>query len=48
MSNKNDDFKPQPTYLETCNSNGSWVNVTLTKTDSDGNVTQVSSIVSKK
>lgn len=48
MSNKNDDFKPLPTYQETSNSNGSWVQVTLTRTDSDGTKTQVSSIVSKK
>jgi hypothetical protein len=48
MSNKNDDFKPLPTYQETSNSNRSWLQVTLTKTDSDGNVTQTSTIVSKK
>lgn len=48
MKAKNDDFAPLPTYKETTTANSHWVNVTLTKTDSEGNVTQVSTIVSKK
>jgi hypothetical protein len=45
---KQQDFAPLPTYQETSTSNGSWVNVTITKTESDGSKTQVSNIVSKK
>jgi hypothetical protein len=48
MSAKTDDFQPLPTYKETSISNSNWVNVTLTKTESDGTTTQVSNIVSKK
>lgn len=48
MTAKNDDFKPLPTYQETSVSNSNWVNVTITKTDGDGNVTQTANIVSKK
>jgi hypothetical protein len=48
MSNSSVDFAPLPTYQETRNSNAAWVQVTLTKTDGDGNVTQTSTIVSKK
>jgi hypothetical protein len=48
MSKKNDDFAPLPQYTETSTSNGSWVNVTVTKTESDGSTTQVSNIVAKK
>jgi hypothetical protein len=48
MSAKTDDFQPLPQYEETSTSNQSWVNVTVTKTDSDGNVSQTSTIVSKK
>lgn len=47
MSNKNDDFAPLPTYKESTKSNDSWVNVTLTRTNSDGSTTQTSTIVSK-
>ena len=45
---KQKDFEPLPTYQETSTSNGSWFNVTLTKTEPDGSKTQVSNIVSKK
>jgi hypothetical protein len=48
MSAKDDFFKPLPTYKETSTSNSSWINVTVTKTQSDGSTTQVSTIVSKK
>jgi hypothetical protein len=48
MGAKDDFFKPQPTYTESTTANKSWINVTVVKTDGDGNVTQVSSIVSKK
>jgi len=42
------DFAPLPQYTESSTSNHSWVNVTVTKTDGDGNVSQTSTIVSKK
>ena len=45
---KQQDFAPLPTYQETSTSNQSWVNVTVTKTDGDGNVSQTSTIMSKK
>lgn len=48
MTTRNDDFAPLPQYTETSTSNQSWVNVTLTKTESDGTTTQVSAIVPKK
>ena len=48
MGNPSQDFAPLPTYKETSTSNSNWVNVTLTKTDGDGNVSQTSTIVSKK
>lgn len=48
MTAQDDDFKSLPTYTEASTSNGSWVNVTVTKTESDGTKTQVSNIVSKK
>jgi hypothetical protein len=35
------DFAPIPNYKQSSVSNASWVNVTLTKTDSDGSTTQV-------
>jgi hypothetical protein len=47
MSNQQD-FAPLPTYQETRNSNAAWVQVTLTKVESDGTRTQKSIIVSKK
>ena len=48
MNNPSQDFTPLPIYQETSTSNGSWVNVTLTKTEPDGSKTQTSTIVSKK
>ena len=42
------DFAPLPTYQETRNSNAAWVQITLTKVESDGTRTQTSIIVSKK
>jgi hypothetical protein len=48
MSAKTDDFQLLPQYKETSISNSNWVNVTLTKVESDGTKTQVSAIVSKK
>jgi hypothetical protein len=48
MSNPSQDFALLPIYQETSTSNQSWVNVTVTKTDLDGNVSQTSTIVSKK
>jgi hypothetical protein len=48
MNNPSQDFAPLPIYQETSTSNGSWVNVTLTKTEPDGSKTQTSTIVSKK
>jgi hypothetical protein len=42
------DFQPLPSYTQTTTKNDFWVNVTLTKTDSDGTVTQTSSIISKR
>ena len=48
MKANNDDFAPLPTYKETTVSNGSYVNVTLTKTYPDGSTSQVINIVPKK
>ncbi len=45
---QNQDFQPLPQYTQTRNSNETWVNVTTTKTEADGTITQTSSIVSKK
>ena len=45
---KQQDFAPLPTYQETRNSNAAWVQVTLTKIESDGTRTQTSIIASKK
>ena len=41
------DFQPLPQYSQTTTQNDSWVNVTLTKTDSDGSTTQVFFIAKK-
>ena len=46
MSNQQD-FAPLPTYNETRNSNGAWVQVTLTKTEPDGTRTQTIAIATK-
>jgi len=48
MSNPSQDFAPLPTYKETTIANQSYVNLTITKTESDGTKTQTSIIVSKK
>ena len=47
QSQPNQDFQPLPTYQQTTTQNESWVNVTLTKTDSDGSTTQVFFIAKK-
>jgi hypothetical protein len=41
------DFTPIPNYIQSSVSNASWVNVTLTKTDSNGSKTQVFFIAKK-
>jgi hypothetical protein len=41
------DFAPIPSYSQTKVSNDSWVNVTLTKVDSDGSKTQVLILAAK-
>ncbi len=41
MQIKDPDFAPISSYTQSSVSNASWVNVTLTKTDSDGSKTQV-------
>lgn len=43
----NQDFQPLPEYTQSSKSNETWVNITLTKTDSDGSRTQVSFIAKK-
>lgn len=48
MSTTSDkDFAPLPTYIQTTTQNQSWVNVTLTKTESDGSTTQTFFIAKK-
>ncbi|HEY9603007.1 MAG TPA: hypothetical protein V6C85_15435 [Allocoleopsis sp.] len=44
----NQDFQPLSTYTESSASNNTWVAVTLTKQDAEGNVTQVQTIVPKR
>lgn len=41
------DFAPLPQYVQTTVKNDSWVNVTLTRTSSDGSTTQTSTIIAK-
>jgi hypothetical protein len=43
-----EDFLPLPEYTQTRTSNDYWVNVTTTRTDSDGSTTQSLQIISKK
>lgn len=43
-----EDFQPLPEYTQTRTSNEHWVNVTTTRTDSDGTVSQSIQIISKK
>ncbi|HEY9607658.1 MAG TPA: hypothetical protein V6C85_39095 [Allocoleopsis sp.] len=46
-SSQEKDFAPLPAYTGTKTSNASWVNVTVTKTEANGTVTQVLVIVPK-
>lgn len=48
MSKTTEDFRPEPTYSQTKTANEAWINVTTTKTEADGTVTQVSAIIPKK
>ncbi len=41
------DFQPLPSYTQTKVTNDSWVNITLTKIDSDGSKSQVLIIAAK-
>lgn len=41
------DFEPTPTYKQSKRSNKAWTSVVTTKTDPNGTVTQVSTIVPK-
>jgi hypothetical protein len=45
---KSNDFPPLPTYSQSKTANEAWVNVTTTRTDSDGTVTQTSAFISKR
>jgi hypothetical protein len=42
------DFQPLPQFTQTTTSNDHWVNVTTTRTDSDGTVSQSIQIISKR
>jgi hypothetical protein len=42
---QNQDFQPLTQYDQSLVKNESWVNVTVTKTDSDGSKSQVSTIL---
>ena len=42
------DFQPLPEYTQSTTSNDHWVNVTTTRTDSDGSTTQSFQIISKR
>jgi hypothetical protein len=42
------DFQPLPEYTQTTTSNDHWVNVTTTRTDPDGSVSQSLQIISKR
>jgi hypothetical protein len=44
----NQDFQPLPEYSQTRISNSSYTNVTTTRTDPNGTVTQSLQIISKK
>lgn len=48
QAQQNQDFQPLPTYTQSTTKNESWVNVTTTKTEADGTVTQSLQIISKK
>ena len=43
-----EDFQPLPQFTQSTTSNDHWVNVTTTRTDSDGTVSQSIQIISKK
>ncbi len=47
MSDLTQDFAPLAQYTQTTTKNASWVNVTVTRTNTDGSVTQTSTIVPK-
>jgi hypothetical protein len=47
QATQSQDFQPLPTYKETTTQNASWVNVTLTRTDSDGSISQTFFIAKK-
>jgi hypothetical protein len=42
------DFQPLPTYTQSTTSNDHWMNVTTTRTDPDGSVSQSFQIISKR
>jgi len=44
---QNQDFAPLPQYDQKLTKNESWINLTLTRSDSDGNKSQVLIIVPK-
>jgi hypothetical protein len=43
-----EDFQPLPQYTQSTTSNDYWLNVTTTRTDSDGSTTQSLQIISKR
>jgi hypothetical protein len=47
MSSQAQDFAPLAQYSQTTTKNESWVNVTVTRTDSDGSKSQVATILPK-
>ncbi len=47
MQIKDPDFAPIPSYSQTKITNDSWINITLTKLDSDGSKSQVLIIAAK-
>jgi hypothetical protein len=47
MSNQSQDFAPLAQYSQTTTKNESWVNVTVTRTDPDGSLSQVATILPK-
>jgi hypothetical protein len=48
MTQQNNDFTPPPQFNQSTTSNETYINVTTTRTDSDGTVTQSLQIISKK
>jgi hypothetical protein len=48
MQIQDPDFAPIPSYSQTKVANDSWVNITLTKVDSDGSRSQVLIIAAKR